>query len=283
MLILKRENWGSDMIDAHVHIERGPYTKEWIMEFISYAEKRDIDRLYLLEHSHRFSDFVNIYDSILENKDCGEYQREWLSRKSELRLSDYKDFINEMRKYKFPIEISFGLEICYFPEKEEEIKECVSNFDWDFLTGSIHWIDGWGFDHPKTKNSWNERDIDNVYKRYYELMIQLVQSNIFDILAHPDSIKCFGHYPSRDFTNIYESLSTALKESEMKAEFSNGLYINYGHKELGLNTDLLKILLDNNVQIVTASDAHRPEDVGKYIMEAKELIYKTFMEINNQY
>jgi hypothetical protein len=162
---IKKRKWGSDMIDAHVHIE----------------------------HSHRFSDFINIYDSILENKDCGEYQREWLSRKSELRLSDYKDFINEMRKYKFPIEISFG------------------------------------------------------------------------------------HYPSSDFTNIYESLATALKESEMKAEFSNGLYINYGHKELGLNTDLLKILLDNNVQIVTASDAHRPEDVGKYIMEAKELIYKLIL------
>jgi len=226
----------------------------------------------LLEHSHRFIEFRSVYDSIAVDEDYGKYQVDWLDRKSTLRLSDYKKFITDMRKLEFPIEISFGLEICYFPEKEEEIKECISNFDWDFLTGSIHWIDGWGFDHLNTKDSWEKRDVDRIYERYYELMIRLTESKIFNVLAHPDSIKCFGYYPLVDLTDMYKALSLALRENNMSAEFSNGLYINYEHKELGLNRELLKVLLENGVKIVTASDAHRPEDVGRFVKEANELI-----------
>lgn len=119
-----------------------------------------------------------------------------------------------------------------------------------------------------------KRDVDNIYKRYYELMIRLAESKIFNVLAHPDSIKCFEHYPSFDLTDMYRLLSLALRKNNMKAEFSNGLYINYGHKELGLNRELLKVLLEYDVELVTASDAHRPEDVGRFIMEANELILK---------
>lgn len=58
----------------------------------------------------------------------------------------------------------------------------------------------------------------------------------------------------------------------MKAEFSSGLYMNYGHGELGMNPSLLKILQKYQVDIVTASDAHRPEDVGRYIKESTEIL-----------
>jgi len=262
------------MIDMHVHLEQGPYTKEWLLEFVKYAQERNISKLFLLEHSHRFIEFLNIYDSISSNKDYGNYQVDWLSRKSGLNLSEYKKFINEMKKLDFDIEINFGLEICYFPDKENEIKECISDFDWDFLTGSIHWIDGWGFDHSDTKDSWLKQDVNSIYIRYYELMIQLVESRIFNVVAHPDSIKCFNYYPSIDLKDIYKELSLSLKDNNVKAEFSNGLYINYDHEELGLNRDLLKVFLENGVEIGTSSDAHRPEDVGKFILEANDIIKK---------
>ena len=31
------------MIDAHVHLEKGEYTVEWIEQIIDYAVKRNID------------------------------------------------------------------------------------------------------------------------------------------------------------------------------------------------------------------------------------------------
>jgi histidinol-phosphatase (PHP family) len=58
----------------------------------------------------------------------------------------------------------------------------------------------------------------------------------------------------------------------MKTEFSLGLYINYSHKEFGLNKEFLSALKQQKVELITASDAHVPENAGKYIKEAYEFI-----------
>jgi len=110
-----------------------------------------------------------------------------------------------------------------------------------------------------------------------------ILSKIFNVVAHPDSIKCFNYYPSIDLKDIYKELSLSLKDNNVKAEFSNGLYINYDHEELGLNRDLLKVFLENGVEIVTSSDAHRPEDVGKFILEANNIIKKFKSHIPSNY
>jgi histidinol-phosphatase (PHP family) len=261
------------MIDAHIHLEKGPYNLDWLQKFINTAIKRGISELYLLEHSHRFKEFKPIYQSVIKDEsEIGKYQRSWFSRRLTKTLDEYKDFIRAMRQGSFPIKVKFGLEICYFPDCEEQVKQIVSNFDWDFLTGAIHWIDGWGFDHPPIKESWIRKDVNSVYKKYYELMEKLIQSDLFDHLAHPDSIKCFNYYPDYDLTETYSNIAKLLKKNNMKTEFSLGLHINYGHKEFGINKEFLSILKQEKVELITASDAHIPEDVGRYIKEANGMV-----------
>ncbi len=51
------------MIDAHVHLEKGDYSVEWINQFAVYAVKRNIDEVYFLEHTqtNRFPDTIKIW------------------------------------------------------------------------------------------------------------------------------------------------------------------------------------------------------------------------------
>ena len=56
----------------------------------------------------------------------------------------------------------------------------------------------------------------------------------------------------------------------MYAEQSSGSFRRTG-AELGMNTDMLKIMKNHDVKILTASDAHCPEDVGSYIYELERL------------
>ena len=176
-----------------------------------------------------------------------------------------------MRQEVLPIQVHFGLEICYFPQEEALIDKLTRDFDWDFLTGSVHWIDGWGFDHPPTQAAWLTRDVNQVYQRYFDLIRQLIQSRLFNHLAHPDSIKCFNHYPSFDLNNTYRDIAKNAKTYGIKVENSAGLHLNYGHAELGLNRQFLAHLKAEGVTLITASDAHRPEDVGRYIPELAAL------------
>jgi histidinol-phosphatase (PHP family) len=253
------------MLDAHVHIERGPYTREWIFRFIEAALNAHIDTLYLLEHSSRFYEFWDTYTTVRAHPQCGGYQTAWLTKKCSQHLADYHHLIEQIKQEKLPLDVKFGLEVCYFPEHEQTIRQVVSAFPWDFLTGSIHWIDGWGFDHTEQRDTWQDKDVDQVYRDYCRLLTRLADSRLFDIVAHPDSIKCFDYYPGIDLQPEYHEFGRALKRSGMAAEQSGGLHLNYDHDELGMNPILLRIIQEEGVSIVTASDAHRPEDVGKNI------------------
>jgi|GEM_PF-226727 len=246
------------MRDGHIHLERGPYTKAWLDQFVDQALERGIKTLYILEHSHRFKDFKSLYQGL----DGNPYQKSWLSRKFNQSLRDYQTFIRQMRQEVFPVEIKFGLEICYFRDQEDFIREIKEAFDWDFLTGSIHWIDKWGFDHEDNRATWLSKDVDQVYKAYYDLLADLIRSGLFDHVGHPDSLKCFGHYPSGSLTETYHKIADLARAEGLVMEHSGGLYNNYQHPSLGLNQEFLSILQDHGVEIITASDAHCPEDVG---------------------
>lgn len=258
------------MIDAHVHLEKGQYCIEWIEEFIRYALSRNIDEIYFLEHTHIFKECSSLY---YEMSHYNEYQSQWYRRKSESArpLKEYIDFIEAMKKEQFPIKLRFGLEVCYSPEHEGDITAIKKRYPFDFLVGSIHFIDGWAFSHMKQPWKKEDYNLNELYLRYYELIYKLVRSNLFSGVAHPNSLQCFGAYPVGDYGSEYDKIATALKENDMYIEESSGLAINYGDTELGMNERMMKPMIQKGVRILTASDAHVPRDVGRFIYEMEKL------------
>lgn len=104
-------------------------------------------------------------------------------------------------------------------------------------------------------------------------MFELCESGLFNGLAHPDSIKCFGYTPAIDLTEYYNKLALLLNKHGMYVENSGGLKLNYSPDiELGLNAQLLSVLKRNNVRLETASDAHKQSDVGANIRELEAMI-----------
>lgn len=265
------------MVDAHVHLEKGVYCIEWVREFVRYAISRNIDEIYFLEHTHIFKECSGLYK---EMSCYNQYQSNWYRKKFEIArpLKYYTDFIDDMKKEHFPIHVKFGLEVCYSPEHIKEIENIKNMYPFDFLVGSIHFIDGWAFSHKKQPWKKDDFDLENLYRRYYQLMYELVKSNLFSGLAHPNSLQCFGAYPMGDYSSEYNRIAKALKERNMYIEESSGLAINYGDAKLGMSDKMLKAMILQNVQILTASDAHVPQDVGKLICEMNDLISKAEKE-----
>lgn len=254
------------MRDVHIHIEKGPYTKAWIDRFAEQAVRAGLDEIWLLEHSHRFAEFAPMYVPVCE---YSEYQKNWYARKGKLSIREYQAFVAEMRSREFPVKIRWGLEVCYFPGQETLVRQILDSFAFDFAVGSVHWVNGFGFDHKA--EFWQGIDVKQLYRDYYDRMLHLVESGLFSGLAHLDSIKCFHHDPAEDLTAVYGRLADALNARHMYAEQSGGLALNYGFEQPGMNPALLAVFKSRQVDIRTASDAHKPEDVGANIkqMEAQ--------------
>ena len=110
-----------------------------------------------------------------------------------------------------------------------------------------------------------------MYRRFFELSIQLASCGVFDGLAHPDSLKLFGHLTSCSLEPYYKRLAAALAQSGMYAEQNSGIFRRHGAR-LGMEPPLLQEMKRIGVRIQTASDAHHPSEVGLGIQEAEALV-----------
>lgn len=257
------------MIDGHIHIERGAYTLDWIRQFVNKAVEMELDEIRLLEHNYIFEEFAPMYDSVCT---YSEYVNAWFHRSAGIhKLADYLELIEQVRNEQFPVEIKFGLEVCYFKEFEGFISELAKDKGFDFLLGSIHFVDDFAFDHKA--EHWAGLDVDKVYRRYFEDSISLAKSGLFDGIGHPDAIKLFGHKPSYPLSDYYESLAKELSKSNLYADQNSGVERRCPDTaSLGMDRELLRALKKNAVKIITSSDAHCPEDVGYKIKELSSLI-----------
>ncbi|MBQ7203444.1 MAG: histidinol phosphate phosphatase [Eubacterium sp.] len=250
------------MKDLHIHIERGEYEKAWIDKFVDRAVKMNIDEINLLEHTIRIREF---HPCFAEAEKYSLYQKKWVSEKCKTAhtLDEYKRLIDLIKSSNYPVKINFGLEVCWFEQHEDYIRKIINDCDFDYVLGSVHWVDNWTFNQRKYQ--WMNKDVNKIYKRYYEMSNTLISSGIFDIIAHPDLIRCHNLFPDYDLTETYESLCENAKQNGVMLEMNTS-------KGLGVNPEFLAVAKNVGVSFSTGSDAHRPEDVGRGIKEVEKLI-----------
>lgn len=271
--------------DYHIHIERGNYSKEWIDNFVKFGLSRGIEEFGIVEHTHRLKETISIYSNIIKDSSrVGAFNNSWLIGKGTIETQNYIDFINGLKNQGYPVKL--GIEVCYFEESEDYLRDYLSRYDFDFIIGSVHWIDGWGFDFRESLEQWKERDIASLYNSYFNLLIKAAKSELFDIIGHCDSIKIFGYKPNNRLTEFYHKTSEAFKANNLCVEINSGLMNRYNATEFCPSREFLEILFDYKIPISVSSDAHTPEDTGrnidKAIILAKEIGYKEVQRFENR-
>jgi histidinol-phosphatase (PHP family) len=163
-------------------------------------------------------------------------------------------------------EVLFGAEIDYIPEKEQWIRAEVAAFNFDYVIGSVHMIDTWGFDY--LHHDWNGKDADALYTRYYEILVRLVRSGIADFLGHMDLIKVFKHIhpPGRDHTDEAIGVLGEVARAGAFIEINTGA-LRKPCKELSPAPDLIREAVRLKIPFTLGSDAHRKGDIGYYFPE----------------
>lgn len=251
-----------NIVDAHIHFEKQEYSLEIVDKMVETAIKNRVNDIHLLDHTHKFKEFSFLYNknSLDENTFSHFENRHYIS------IQEYLDFIKIVKQKSYPIKIKFGLEVCYFKQYEKELKNELEKYDFDFLIGSVHFVDGFGYDYGK--ELWLSKDIDELYRKFFEQECNLIKSKLFDHLAHPDAIKIYDYFPSFSLIPYYEKVAKLLSENNMSTENNSG-FARYGFTNYGLNEDFYRILKENNVKIFRSSDAHKYENIGAKFNELK--------------
>ena len=262
-------------IDYHMHFEYGSYDLEWVQGFFESAKKNGVGEIGISEHSHGFIEFKDLYyeELILDDSVVGSYQAKWLEKnKFKYSLKDYFKFMQMLKEKGYPVKI--GIEICNF-KNQEKVKAIIKDYEFDYIIGSVHFLNGWGYGFADIKQVWNDFSLQDIYKWYAEEITNLAQSGLYDVLGHPFNIRLFKNIPEFDVKPILEQVATVLKEANMVIDINTGTLYRYPIEEISPYPDFLQVAKKYDLPIITSSDAHKPEDCGRYIDEAIDYA-KTF-------
>jgi histidinol-phosphatase (PHP family) len=229
------------LVDYHVHVAAHGeyrYSQEWINDFLYQASERGIQEIGFSEHD----EYADLLDIDLVKK---------------IQLNRRNN-----------IEVKLGLEVDYVPGREEKIRNIILQNEYDYIIGSVHYIDGWGFDHPDYKAGFEDRDIDEIYSQYGNILMKMVQSASFDVVGHIDLVKIWGHRP-RKKTSLYylEPVLKAIKKYGLAIEI-NSAGLRKTVEEIYPAANILNMMFAYNIPITFGSDAHHPDQIGEGLGEA---------------
>ncbi|OPA73938.1 histidinol-phosphatase [Paenibacillus selenitireducens] len=257
-------------------MDEGCFSDTWLAHYFELGQARGIERFGMVDHLYRFTEFRSYYEKhmILDDSELGRMQQYWLDRVCVTSIEPYLAAVKRAKAAGYPV--SLGVEADFFPGGEAELRELLSRYELDYVIGSVHFVDGWGFDNPDTKHLFENQDLVALYAKVFGYVQMAARSGLFDMIAHLDNLKVFNFRPDEQLLlPLYEEVAKTLKEADVATEINTGLAYRYPVKEACPSPAFLQVLHQHGVPLTLSSDSHFPDDIGTQLDEAMELLSRT--------
>lgn len=242
----------------HLRNERGEIAHEAaaVEPFVTAARAASVDEIGFTEHVYYFRQTRSLWTVPYHVERC-VYD-----------LDAYVGAVVEAKDRGLPVKLA--LEVDYVPGREHETRTLLEPYPWDYLLGSIHWLDGFAIDdRPRLLD---ELGVDAAWNRYFETLADAARSELFDSLSHPDVVKIWDERPSRELEDdLHERFAGAVAEAGIAVEVSTA-GLQKPVRELYPDPHLLDACRRRGVPVTMASDAHMPEVVGRDFDRARKLL-----------
>lgn len=230
-------------IDYHVHSNLSVDAYDSVDAMCGRAVEIGLAEIVFTEH----------YDTDPADQGHGFYDYE-KSREAVERMQD---------RFGDRLLVKLGIEVDYQTAYEAEIEEFLAGKQYDYVLGARHWeADALiGYDY------FDGRTEDEAYSRYFETLPALVETGLFDVLAHIDLVKRDGteRYGAFDLEKWMPRIEPVLQKL---VERGMGLEINTSGvrqppREPYPGLAVLKRYRELGGRILTVgSDSHRIEQLG---------------------
>ena len=239
--------------DNHVHTRLCNHASGEMEEYVLAAIDSDLEKITFLEHLEVGIDY---------------FERTWLTEK------DFAFYFKEGERlretYKDKIRVLLGVEVGYNPLKLDELKMHLSRYAWDIKGLSYHFF----YDGTKHLNMVSRRKEniealaaigpDEVVRRYLENLTHAVQELECDTPCRFDAV--MPPYPGVEFTSAHwdqiEKLLRLLHAKGMKLELNTS---GFALRDMPYpDARIVKRAIELGIPLGAGSDAHRPEQVGRY-------------------
>ena len=235
-------------VDYHVHSNFSCDGKSTLFEMSQRAIDLGIEEI-------GFSDHMDF-----EPKDWGfgffNYER-------------YTSEIHDVQEYfKDKLVIRKGVEIDYQRCFEDEVKEWLQDKKFDFIIGSVHYLNHEIIGHKLVKSN----TLKTLYDVYFKEVYHSIESGLFNVLGHFDLVSRYidNERTARKSFDYRRKVNSILGEIVKKTMYlevnSKGLRETY--KDTTPSKDIVKSFINNGGTLLSiGSDAHSTQELGRGIKE----------------
>lgn len=238
-------------IDLHNHTALCNHATGTIEEYVQTAITQKIDIFGFSDHAPMNFDTYRMHFDEMET-----YEAQVLHVKE---------------KYAEQIEILLGYEVDFL---EGYIDQRVLDRKVDYLIGSVHYLGSWGFDNPEYIGEYKNKNIDDIWQKYFDAIENMAQSKLFDIVGHLDLIKVFNYLPNKDVRLIAQKAMKAIKNANMAVEI-NAAGLRKPIGEQYPSASLMEMIAELDIPISFGSDSHEVGHIG-FQKEAIRAFAKTY-------
>lgn len=183
---------------------------------------------------------------------------EWLRDRGDVRIFD-------------------AVEMDYDTRDEAAIERFLAEADFDYVVGSVHVLDGTNVhavSHFEDKAESERRDL---IESYYDDVVALVESGLFDVVAHVDLVERNVALRGLADEADYDRVARALAGADTVPEVNAGRALDeYG--EFHPSPEFLTALEEYDVGVTLGTDAHTPDELRARVPELEAFVAERDLE-----
>jgi len=259
------------MFDYHIHPGYSIDAEGSIEEFCQSAVKRGLKEIAFTTHLDTDTTTEDCY-VLVQGERMDTLTGEW--------LEDYEAIIRaaDDRYKEMGLKVLLGVEVDYIPDVESILPEQFHSTDFDIILGSAHLVDHIAISAgDRAQEAFRKYTLAELGERYYTLLLNAIETGLFDIMSHLDLYRRFGQVfygeKIREIWKPYlDDLVTSMRRNNVGFEI-NTSPMRRGQEEPMPEENIIRALKEAGVMIVTVgSDAHIPGDVGIGIEKAIQIL-----------
>ncbi|USZ67873.1 PHP domain-containing protein [Halorussus salilacus] len=205
-----------------------------------------------------FADHCNVADRERMRRAKREYGFN-LDRTYPLR----REAIETLRE-RFDLTVYDAVELDYDPRDEAAIADFLDEADFDYALGSVHHVDGENVQSSAEFADRSPVERRAIVERYYESLVSLAESELFEIAAHVDLVERTPELRGYTTADHREMVADAFARSPTVPEVNAGRALgDYG--EFHPASDLFDALRERGVEFVVGSDSHAPAELRERV------------------
>jgi histidinol-phosphatase (PHP family) len=186
------------------------------------------------------------------------------------RLGEYVQEIQEAAQTA-KVTVRIGIEADYFPETVETLRDALAPHPFDYVIGSVHYLDGFPIDeHRRYWDALSLEQREEKWRLYWERIRQMAESRIYDFVGHLDLPKKFGHRPTLSHAQAETAALDAIAAADMAIEINTAGW-SLPAQEAYPALSLLRAARQRDIPLLINADAHAPAHLTRNFERAREL------------